>query len=61
MAQYFKKRPVISQSPSDGGTVNTDETSPKMNNTTETSEVKHTYHTFTQGTFSFHFLTTEFS
>ncbi len=49
MVQYFRKRPVISQSSSDAGTDNTDEASSKINHTVETSDtymatqVKHSY------------------
>ncbi|XP_047445728.1 phospholipid phosphatase-related protein type 5-like [Mugil cephalus] len=35
VVQYFKKRPVIPQSPSDAGTANTDEVSPQINHTME--------------------------
>lgn len=51
VVQNFKKRAVISQSPSDAGTTNTDEASAQINHTMETSDkyivtqVKHTYYT----------------
>ncbi|XP_076733206.1 phospholipid phosphatase-related protein type 5 isoform X3 [Maylandia zebra] len=38
VVQYFKKRPVIPQSPSDSGTANTDEVSPEVNHNMETSD-----------------------
>lgn len=53
MVQYFKKRPVISQSPSDAGTANTEEASHQMNHIMEAStkyiitQVKRTYYTLT--------------
>lgn len=38
VVQYFKKRLVISQSPSDAGTSDTDEAPPHMNHTVEDSD-----------------------
>ncbi|XP_029309278.1 phospholipid phosphatase-related protein type 5-like [Cottoperca gobio] len=38
VVQYFKKRSEISQSPSDAGTANTDESSPKRNYSMEASD-----------------------
>nr|XP_033506825.1 phospholipid phosphatase-related protein type 5-like [Epinephelus lanceolatus] len=38
VVQYFKKRPVISQSPSDTGTADTDEASPQRNHSMEASD-----------------------
>lgn len=38
VVQYFKTRPVISHSPSDAGTANTDEASPQINHTLEASD-----------------------
>ncbi|XP_073346639.1 phospholipid phosphatase-related protein type 5-like isoform X1 [Pagrus major] len=38
VVQYFKKRPVIPQSPSDAGTANTDEASPQTNHTMDISD-----------------------
>uniref|UniRef100_A0A3B5ABP9 Phospholipid phosphatase related 5 n=1 Tax=Stegastes partitus TaxID=144197 RepID=A0A3B5ABP9_9TELE len=53
VVQYFKKRPSVPQSPSDAGTADTDEDSPQINHTVETSDkyavaqVNHIYYTFT--------------
>ncbi|XP_008297531.1 lipid phosphate phosphatase-related protein type 5 [Stegastes partitus] len=38
VVQYFKKRPSVPQSPSDAGTADTDEDSPQINHTVETSD-----------------------
>ncbi|XP_035491260.2 phospholipid phosphatase-related protein type 5-like [Scophthalmus maximus] len=38
VVQYFKERPGIPRSPSDAGTANTDEASPRMNHTMETCD-----------------------
>ncbi|XP_045899070.1 phospholipid phosphatase-related protein type 5-like, partial [Micropterus dolomieu] len=38
VVQYFRKRPVISHSPSDAGTANTNEASPHMNHNMEASD-----------------------